>query len=706
VLTWKPVSLRRLLPYAVLVAEVLLFFRQVLFQEGYVIPWDLRYFHYPHAEFIAESFRRGELPLWDPYTYCGRPFFANIQTELFYPPLWLTVLASNLTGGARLFYWLEWEVVLHVFLAGIFAFWLLRRLGAGAPAALLGATVFQLGGFFASQAQHMGAVNAAAWMPLAWLCVIALAKTRSWRWLAGLAASFAMSVLSGLPAVTIAVVGSAMLLALVLVLFRAAPLRLPLAVLLSAVWALALSAIQFLPTAELNRHSISQYRSDWLQTGGGLPLASLVSLVAPDWYGIFDLKTYSAPYQPTFLYLYCGILGLSLAVMASLVRRTREAAVFAVLSVACALWMLGDSTPVGRESYRLLPEFVRAAVHPEFAMPAWTLTVAVLAGLGAEQFLRRPVLAWSAVAVCALDLTLAGSGRSLNTASLRDEPGVTPEHFEGSRATLQRMRLLVTGTTPPARIDSTDASMNWAMSAPLIRIPTANGNDPLALLRPMQVRLAFAKGERWGAYYQISDLESPVVDLVGIRYILSRRALEPGLAERAGLVHVADLAGEKVYENTQALPRFYLVNRLRPARNLEEAAALLRSRNFAPRVEAVVEGALAPAAGAGGAVRVLHYAARRVELEVDAPAAAFLVTSETHYPGWRAYLDGRERPIYYTNVAFRGVAVPAGRHRVVFEFAPGILWWGCAVSAAAWIAMGVLCVRRRAVAHTALALLP
>lgn len=686
-------SLRRLLPYAVLLAEVLLFFRQVLFQEGYVIPWDLRYFHYSHAEFIAESFRRGELPLWDPYTYCGRPFFANIQTELFYPPLGLAVLASNLTGGARLLYFLEWEVVLHVFLAGVFAFWLLRRLRAGVPAALLGATVFQLGGFFASQAQHMGAINAAAWMPLAWLSVIACREGPSRRWLAALAASFAMSVLAGLPAVTVAVMGSAMLLALALVLFRAAPLRLPLAVLLAAVWALALSAIQFLPTAELNRHSISQYRTDWLQTGGGLPLAALVSLVAPNWYGIFDLKTYAAPYPPTFLYVYCGILGLSLALMACLVRRTREAAVFAALSVVCAFWMLGDSTPVGRQLYLWLPQFVRTALHPEFAMPAFTLAVAVLAGLGAQQFLQRPVLAWMALAVCALDLTLTGSGRSLNTTTFRQEPGVTPEYFEGSRSNLERMRLLVAHSTPPDRIDSTDASMNWAMTAAMIRIPTANGNDPMALARPIQVRLAFAKGERWGAYYQISDLESPVVDLAGIRYILARRPIDPALAARAGLVHVADLGAETVYENTQALPRFFLVGRLRQAGRMEEAAALLRSREFNPRVEAIVEGFPPVPAGAASTVRVLRYTARRVELEVDAVASAFLVTSETHYPGWRAYVNGRECPIYYTNVAFRGLPVPAGRHQVRFEFAPAILWRSAAVTVAAWAVLILLCVR-------------
>jgi hypothetical protein len=53
------VLLRRLLPYAILLAEVLVFYRHALFRDGYVIPWDLRYFHLTHASFIAESLKRG-----------------------------------------------------------------------------------------------------------------------------------------------------------------------------------------------------------------------------------------------------------------------------------------------------------------------------------------------------------------------------------------------------------------------------------------------------------------------------------------------------------------------------------------------------------------------------------------------------------------------------------------------------------------------
>jgi hypothetical protein len=702
-------------PYWILLIEVLFFYRQVLFYDGWVIPWDLRYFHLPHASFIAECFRNGELPLWDPYVYCGRPFSANIQAQLFYPPLALAILISNWAGGANLLYFLEWEVVLHVFLAGLFTFWLLRRLGTSQPAALLGASVYQLGGFFASQTQHMGAVNAAAWMPLAWLSVLALRDGPRRRWLAALAFSLAMSVLSGLPAVTVAVFGSSLLLALALVLFKLAPGRLPILVALGALWALALAAIQFVPATQLSQLSVAQYRTDWLETGGGVPLAGLVSLVFPNFYGIFDLKRYTGPWQPTFLYVYCGLLGLLLAGIAAFFRRTRETTVFALLTLLCAFWMLGDSTPVGKNLYLLLPAFIRNALHPEFAMPTFTLGMAVLAGLGAQQFLRRRSLLYAAVFLTALDLILAGSGRPMNTGSLGEEPGVTRSSFEGSPVALRRMRLLVNQTFPPWRTDMLSASQNWTMAASLIEVPTANGYDPLALVRTMQARLAFCKGERWGSYYEIADPASPVLDLMNVRYVLSRTPVPDSVLERARLVHVADLPGHRVYENTRALPRFFLVNRIRKTAGMEEAVAALHSPDFDPRVEAIVEGPMdfpGAAAPAAGKVRVLEYRPNRVQLEVDSPAPAFLVTSETHYPGWRASLDGQPQPISYTNVAFRGLPVPAGKHQVLFQFAPAILWYAAALTAAAWLAilLCVLCVSfaslREPVAHPPPALLP
>jgi uncharacterized membrane protein YfhO len=89
-----------------------------------------------------------------------------------------------------------------------------------------------------------------------------------------------------------------------------------------------------------------------------------------------------------------------------------------------------------------------------------------------------------------------------------------------------------------------------------------------------------------------------------------------------------------------------------------------------------------------------------VVVEVDTPAPAFLVTSEAHYPGWRAFMEGRELAFHYTNVAFRGLPVPAGRHLILMRFAPPLFKRAAALSAVAWLAAAgfiVVSLRRRPV---------
>jgi hypothetical protein len=175
--------------------------------------------------------------------------------------------------------------------------------------------------------------------------------------------------------------------------------------------------------------------------------------------------------------------------------------------------------------------------------------------------------------------------------------------------------------------------------------------------------------------------------------VLARAPLDTAAVDSAGLRRAASLPGHEVYENPQALPRFFLVSRVRNAAGLDEAAGWLRAPDFSPASEAIVEGEFdlpATADGAsGGNVTVQQYSARRIVLQVESPAPAFLVTSETHYPGWRALLDNEPAQLYFTNVAFRGLLVPAGKHEVVLEFAPAMVWWSAALSLAAWLLWGL-----------------
>lgn len=70
----------------------------------------------------------------------------------------------------------------------------------------------------------------------------------------------------------------------------------------------------------------------------------------------------------------------------------------------------------------------------------------------------------------------------------------------------------------------------------------------------------------------------------------------------------------------------------------------------------------------------------RLVIEVEADEAGWLVISDTWYPGWRAWVDGMEKPILHANYLFRAVELPAGEHQVILGYRPLSFFVGLAVS--------------------------
>jgi len=72
--------------------------------------------------FQASEMSAGHLPLWSPGSYGGLPFAADTQAAVFYPLRWLTILFS--LSGSFSYYALEMEGLLHIWLSGIFVYFL------------------------------------------------------------------------------------------------------------------------------------------------------------------------------------------------------------------------------------------------------------------------------------------------------------------------------------------------------------------------------------------------------------------------------------------------------------------------------------------------------------------------------------------------------------------------------------------------------
>ena len=85
-----------------------------------------------------------------------------------------------------------------------------------------------------------------------------------------------------------------------------------------------------------------------------------------------------------------------------------------------------------------------------------------------------------------------------------------------------------------------------------------------------------------------------------------------------------------------------------------------------------------------------------VTIDVDMGCRGMLVVSDNWFPGWIAALDQKPARIWKIDTAFRGVVVPAGRHRVVMNYRPASVYAGLACWSAGLIFAAFL-VRRKLV---------
>lgn len=131
----------------------------------------------------------------------------------------------------------------------------------------------------------------------------------------------------------------------------------------------------------------------------------------------------------------------------------------------------------------------------------------------------------------------------------------------------------------------------------------------------------------------------------------------------------------------EPLLRAYAVGGVRVADGIHGLMALI-DPVFDPRREIVLPDGRPVAAPGGfrGQAHILRETADSVQLEAELNADGYVVLVDGHDPGWRARVDGRLAPLLRANVAFRAVAVPAGRHAVEMVYRPTAALAGLVVS--------------------------
>ncbi len=198
---------------------------------------------------------------------------------------------------------------------------------------------------------------------------------------------------------------------------------------------------------------------------------------------------------------------------------------------------------------------------------------------------------------------------------------------------------------------------------------------------------------------ELSALDSPLLDLLGVKFIITEERLDLPKLRLAW-----EGEGVRVYENLAVMPRIYLqaVSATVP---VNEDTVFDRMQDFDPRFFALIDPAAAGdplgddlAAAAAKSffcpaeprpAAISQATNRQIVIEAAPEEASWLILNDSYFPGWRAFVrpagapetDEIERPVRLVNGNFRAVFLEPGLWTVRFQYTPFSFWLGLLTTA-------------------------
>jgi hypothetical protein len=708
---------------------------------------DFGLFSYPVAFFHRECFWQGEVPLWNPYSFCGVPFLAQWNTMTLYPPT-LIYLLLPLGWSLSLF------CVLHLVWAGLGMYLLARHWTEHPLAAGVAGIIFAFNGLILNFLMWPSHVATLSWLPwVLWL--VPRAWEQGGRRLVWAILAASMQMLAGGPE-TILTTWLILVTLFIGSCWRAGVGRLPMLRRFIGVALLVtmICGAQLGPFLELVAHS--QRDSDYgaLARNWSLPISGWANLLVP----LFGTQP-----TPQGVYLqkdqywtssyYVGIGTILLAVIAAVRVRNWRVRLLTMWLLAGLVLALGDKGGLYWVVTRVFP-WISAFRYPAKFMLCAVAVAPLLAAFGLahlQETRRLGALGWSicCIALVGIGVIVAFQWKlEASTWSAVFHNGLGRAAFLAAICALLCLWLAAGPLAGPNAREASSASPgSYALRVTFYvsRITSRSSLVPILLGCLLLVAfwldfLTHAPNQNPGA--------SPEVYTPGWARAQLKFSPEPRLGESRAMISPAAQT-ELKYHSIGDSGKMYLLNRLGLLANcnlldqipqapgffslvpgeigdVTSAPYVLTNRDFSPLLDFMgvsqitapgetfkwaTRAQALPFVNAGQrpvfaddpnafaafsdaktdlrqiaflppesktAVLVTHEPSARatdikvanltISFQVETPSACLTTVAQTHYPCWRAYVDGEPTKLFRANYAFQAVIVPAGTHRIELRY--------------------------------------
>ncbi|HEX2958285.1 MAG TPA: YfhO family protein [Chitinispirillaceae bacterium] len=362
----------------------------------------------PYRMFATRALKALTFPFWNPYSFSGMPFFADLQTAVLYPFNLLLALFSNQAGTNAVIF--EYQIIFHIFLAGTFTYLLARNFQRGIFASIAAALAFMFSGFATTHIFHISMIHSLPWLPLSLLLLRKSLKQHSFLNAALCGLSLAFLSLAGHPQMILYIhyLLGAYLLYHLYEIRRETPLARKWIIAISlfcvAIFSgIGISAVQLLPVRELSQESVRPKMTFEEVSEGSFRPYRFITMIVPNFFGIPNRQNSQAttPYwgmahddfDPGRHYywetsMYVGIVTIVLSAVALILFRSPPLIFFFIISMLSLIIALGQSGGLYYIFYQIMPGFKMFRSPARIAI-IFSLASALCAAFGFDGLIQQ-----------------------------------------------------------------------------------------------------------------------------------------------------------------------------------------------------------------------------------------------------------------------------------------------------------------------------
>jgi len=709
----------------VFLATTLIFFGEQLFGSAYFWEDFVRYV-YPTQAYAAREVLSGSLPFWNPFTFGGMPFIADIAVGFFYP---LNRLLSLFVSGDGYlsFSALQIYIILHFLIAQISIFFLLRYWKISSIGSIISSIGYAFSLLLVVRVIHPMIVEHLAWFPLVILFYLKGLEKKNLKYSIISGLILGLSMLAGHPQISLY---EGLFLAFFFIVYFIYLLKnkesnskgilyFIICGIVPIILASGIFTIQLLPSQELTDYSQRKEMSYERAAEGSLQFPQIYSAVVPKVFGYsdgsykmevpfylkFDGQVQNYFYWETAFYfgiviLILGLFGISVSY------KTKTGLTLLIIALFGFLYALGSNGFIHSIFYNL--PFFSTFRNPARMMFFVLIAFCFFAGFGFDYL-------WKNIKDSKTLLRLSVAVGFPFLVALLVSLGLIQSSFEAPAEMISKISSY--GTTSIIFILMTFAVI-ILMQRGLFK-PVAAG-AALAVLLFIDLYIAGASfnvgeqnpKEQYAVDSQLKQMMRPKLPneifRVNMRMYepIRYRAMEDnqGMLDRIMLIEgynqlmlertsppiegkqIRDLLNVKYeigfdsarnsaafFDRTGFFPRAWLAYEAIES-SPEAVGDFMKKSQFDYKRQVVLEKEIALAMPDSSEIDstdnvvCLKYENNNLKYKVKAKTNAVLVFSEVWYPAWNGYIDGKQTEVLRANYCLRAIPIPAGEHEVELKF--------------------------------------